>query len=76
MGEGLPSIPAKLQERILHWEYIDFADLRPLGASGFEVSNPETGPQKLIVLPGMEVTKQNASQWILSWGDSKPLVFL
>ena len=57
VGEGLPSIPAKLQERILRWEYIDFADLRPLGASGFEVSNPETGPQKLIVLPGMEVTK-------------------
>ena len=57
MGEGLPSIPAKRQERILHWEYIDFADLRPLGASGFKVSNRETGPQKLIVLPGMEVTK-------------------
>ena len=45
VGEGLPSILAKLQESILRWEYIDFADLRPLGASGFEVSNPATAPK-------------------------------
>ena len=27
VGEGFPSIPKWLCEKILHWEFVDFADL-------------------------------------------------
>jgi len=55
VGEGFPTIPKRLYEKILRWEFVDFADLRPPGS--LETINPDTDPQKLIVLPGLEVAK-------------------
>ena len=68
VGEGFPTIPNKLYDKILRWEYVDFADLRPPGM--LEALNPDTDPQKLIVLPGLEVTKakkKKAFQEIRVW---------
>jgi len=31
LGDGLPSIPQKLHDHMLQWEFIDFAELKPTG---------------------------------------------
>ena len=55
VGEGFPTIPKWLYDKILRWEFVDFADLRaPVSA---ETLNADMDPQKLIVLPGLEVSK-------------------
>ena len=42
VGTGLRVIPQKLHDRILRWEYIDFAELWPVDQ--LEAVNPEPDP--------------------------------
>ena len=67
IGDGFPTIPKRLQEKLLHWEFVDFADLRaPVSA---ETLNADLDSQKLIVLPGLKVSKakKKAVQDIRVW---------
>ena len=55
VGTGLPALPKKLYDRILRWEYIDFAELRPVDP--LEAVNPEPYPVQYVMLPNMEITR-------------------
>ena len=33
IGNGLPAIPKKVHEKIVNWEYVKLAELRPAGTS-------------------------------------------
>ena len=59
VGEGFPTIPKRLYEKILRWEFVDF-DLRaPVSAATL---NTDVDFQKLIVLPGLEYQKPRRRQ--------------
>ena len=68
VGDGLPTVPKKLHERILNWEFIDLADLLPSGT--LDKMQPDLEPQKFIILPGMEVARprkkpiESIAQWV------------
>lgn len=53
LGEGLGSIPKRLKERMLKWEYVDMADFRQRSAA--ERATAED-TDRLVVLPGFEVS--------------------
>ena len=55
LGEGLGSIPKRVHERMLHWEFMDMADFRPRSSTDPIIS--ETDTEKLVVLPGFEVSQ-------------------
>ena len=55
LGEGLGSIPKRVHERMLRWEFMDMADLRP--RSSAEPALAETDTEKLVILPGFEVSQ-------------------
>ncbi len=60
VGDGLPTIPRKVHERILKWDFVDLGDLRPLGA--LEKLNQEPDPLKFVIMPGLEVARAKKSQ--------------
>ena len=53
VGAGLPPIPRRVHDRMLKWEYVDLAELRPPGT--LEAINPEPDPQRYVVMPGLEL---------------------
>lgn len=55
LGDGLGAIPKRVYERMLKWEVMDMNDFRPRSASDRSVSESDT--EKLIVLPGFEVSQ-------------------
>ena len=57
IGDGLPTVPKRVYNRMVAWEFVDLAELRPQGA--FEVLQQESDQQKLLVLPahGFQVSK-------------------
>ena len=57
IGEGLPTVPKRLFNRMVAWEFVDLAELRPLGA--LEAIHQESEQQKLLVMPayGFQVSK-------------------
>lgn len=55
LGEGLGSIPKRVHDRMLRWEYVDMADFLPRSALDRSTSELET--EKLVVLPGFEVSQ-------------------
>lgn len=66
LGAGLGSVPKKTHEKMMRWEFIDLGELRP--------KNPlerlvESDTQKLIVLPGFEVSqaRQKPINNIVTW---------
>ena len=67
IGEGLPAVPSKLRQHILNWEYIDIAELRPLGS--LEALSQDTDPQRLIITENFELTKvrKKPIRDILTW---------
>ena len=67
VGDGIPAIPQKLHTRILNWEFVDLAELRPIGA--LVKANPVPDPQRFIILPGLEVARASKKpiEDILTW---------
>ena len=67
LGEGLGSIPKRLQERMLRWEFVDLAEFRQRSAA--EKTASEENTDKLMVLPGFEVahTKRKPVTDIITW---------
>jgi len=55
LGDGLPSIPQKLHDRMLQWEFIDFAELKPTGT--LDKLSQETESHQYIILPSVEVAR-------------------
>ena len=55
VGDGFPSIPKKVHDRIIAWEYVDLGDLRQAGT--WEALNPEPDPQQVVILQGIEVAR-------------------
>lgn len=55
LGDGLGSIPKRVHERMLKWEVMDMNDFRPRSTSDRAISESDT--EKLIVLPGFEVSQ-------------------
>lgn len=53
VGEGLPLIQRGVHDRMLKWEYVDLAGLCP--PSTLEVINPESDPQRCVVVLGLEL---------------------
>lgn len=67
LGEGLGSIPKRLQERLLKWEFVDLADFRQRSAA--EKTASDDNADKLMVLPGFEVahSKKKPVTDIITW---------
>ena len=67
IGTGLPPIPKALYEKILRWEYVDFAELCPRDPLDTAGSDPD--PQRYIMLPGLEVAraKRKTIKDIYTW---------
>ena len=67
LGEGLGSIPKRVHDRILRWEYVDLADF--LIRSSLDWSSSELETEKLVVLPGFEVsqTRKKPVSNIVMW---------
>lgn len=67
LGEGLGSIPKRLQERMLRWEFVDLADFRQRSAA--ERTASDDNSEKLMVLPGFEVaqSKKKPVTDIITW---------
>ena len=68
IGNGLPAIAKKVQEKIMNWEYVELAELRPTGT--LDTLNRKTEAQKYIIMPGLEITQanckpiKNISTWV------------
>lgn len=60
VGEGLPTIPKRLHDKIIGWEFVDLAELKPAGP--LDSLNPEPDPQKFVILPGLEVARAKKKQ--------------
>ena len=55
LGEGLGSVPKRIHTRMVKWEYVAMQDLRPRSAT--DQSRLDGDAEKLVVLPGFEVTQ-------------------
>jgi len=55
LGEGLGSISKRTYDRMIRWEFIDMGDLRQ--STAMEKMTVEAYTQKLVVLPGFEVSQ-------------------
>ena len=67
VGAGLPSIPRRVHDRMLKWEYVNLAEFRSPGT--LEAINPKPDPQQYAVIPGLESasTKKKLIQCIHTW---------
>ena len=67
LGDGLGSIPKRVHERMVKWEVMDMNDFRPRASGDRAV--PESDTEKLIVLPGFEVSqpKKKPVDDIFTW---------
>ena len=72
IGDGLPTIPKKLHDRMLQWEFIDLSELRPVGP--LESIKQEQETQNYILGPGFKVAKaknrqiEDISTWLQCFG--------
>ena len=55
IGDVFPAIPKRLYDRMINWEFVDLAELKP--ARVLESLHPEPDPQHYIILPGLEVAR-------------------
>ena len=55
LGEGLGSVPRKIHEKMMRWEFVDIGELRP--RDPMERVPTEADTQKWVVLPGFEVAQ-------------------
>lgn len=61
IGAGFPTIPRKLLEKMLRWEFIELAELLPQ-ASAHDAATPEADPQRFVLFPGCELIKPKKRQ--------------
>ena len=73
IGDGLPAIPKRLHDRMINWEFVDLAELKPAGV--LESLHPEPDPQRYIILPGLEVARLGGNQLKRSGGGFNVLLF-
>ena len=55
LGDGLGSIPKRVYDRMLRWEFMDMSDFRP--RSSKDPAMLDSDVEKLVVLPGFEVSQ-------------------
>ena len=55
LGEGLGSVTKRAYDKMIKWEYLDLAELRPWTAYDMVVGDADS--ERLVVLPGLEVTQ-------------------
>lgn len=67
LGEGLGSVSKRIYERMMRWEFVDLGELRTRSLQDKVTVEGDT--QKLVVLPGFEVTqpRQKPISDILVW---------
>ena len=67
VGDGLPAIPRRTYEKILRWEFVDMAELQPVGE--LEKLSAEPDPHRFVILPGLEVTqaRKKPIRDVLTW---------
>jgi hypothetical protein len=67
LGGGLGSVAKRTHEKMLRWEFVDLAELRP--KNSHERVPHEADMQKLVVLPGFEVAqaRQKPISDIVMW---------
>ena len=67
LGEGLGSIPKRIHDQMLKWEYVNLADFLPRTSLDRVPAESET--EKLVVLPGFEVsqTRKKPVSNIILW---------
>ena len=69
VGDGLPaSIPKELHSRIIEWQFIDLAELRPPSSWDVLQADPQDA-QKLLVTPNLEISRSRKKtiKDILTW---------
>ena len=64
LGEGLGTISRRTYEAMMKWQFVDLAEFRPRGA--LEKVQVEEDTEKLVVLPGFEVSGQARKKPITS----------
>lgn len=67
LGDGLGAVSRRVYNRAVKWEFVDLADFLPSKPLDRVGANLET--QKLVVLPGFEVTQARKKQvtTIMAW---------
>ena len=55
LGDGVGSIPKRVYDRMLRWEFMDMSDFRP--RSSKDPAMLDSDVEKLVVLPGFEVSQ-------------------
>ena len=67
VGDGLPSIPRKTYDKILRWEFVDMAELQPVGV--LDKLSLEPDPHRFVILPGLEVAqaRKKPIRDLLTW---------
>ena len=65
LGEGLGSIPKRMYDRMMKWEFIDMGELRLRTAVEKTMLEPDT--QKVVVLPGFEVAQAKQKPITITW---------
>jgi hypothetical protein len=74
IGDGLPTVPKKLHDRMLQWEFIDLSELHPVGP--LESIKQEQETQNYILGPGFKVAKaknrniEDISTWLQCLGST------
>ena len=66
VSDGLPAIP-RTYEKILWWEFVDMAELQPVGE--LEKLSAEPDPHRFVSLPGLEVAqaRKKPTRDVLTW---------
>ena len=73
VGAGLPSIPRRVHDRMLKWEFVNLAEFHPPppppSPGTLEAINPKPDPQQYAVIPGLELAsaKKKLIQCIHTW---------
>ncbi len=55
VGEGLPTVPKRVYERMVRGEYVDLAELCPAGA--LDSLNPEPDPQHYVLTRDLQLSR-------------------
>ena len=59
IGNGLPTVPKKLLQKIRNWEYVELAELLPTANPSASSGLPSA---RFQLLPGLDVVRQRKRQ--------------